>query len=128
MFLFDTCGLLWYTEDSKQLTPTAKQQCERVYEEGAFVSSISIWEIGLKIKKGKLDIGTNIEDFLRRVKLLNTIEIIPVDEKIWIESLRLTWNHSDPADRVIVATASIMNLPILTSDEKIRSFYGNIIW
>ena len=128
MLLFDTCSLLWYTEDPDKLSPTAKEHCEQVYENGAFVSSISIWAIGLKIKKGKLNIGTDIDDFLRRLKLLNTIEIIPVDEKIWLESLRLNWSHSDPADRVIVATASMMNLPILTSDEKISSFYGSIIW
>ena len=128
MMLLDTCGLLWYTEDPGKLSPTAKKKCEQIYHSGAFISSISIWEIGLKIKNGKLDIGTTIEDYLSRLKSLNTIEIIPVDENIWLESLRLDWEHRDPADRAIVATANLKQLPILTSDTNIRAFYKKIIW
>jgi PIN domain nuclease of toxin-antitoxin system len=128
MMLLDTCGLLWYTEDQDKLSATAKKHCEQIYHNGAFISSISIWEIGLKIKNGKLDIGTTIDDYLSRLKSLNTIEIIPVDEKIWLESLRLDWEHRDPADRAIVATANLKQLPILTSDTIIRAFYKKIIW
>lgn len=128
MLLFDTCGLLWYTKDPDKLSPTAREYCDLVYENGAFVSSISIWEIGLKIKKGKLDIGTDIDDFLRRLKLLNTIEIVSVDERIWLESLRLDWGNPDPADRVVVATASLLRLPILTSDKGMGAHYEKIIW
>ena len=128
MILLDTCGLLWYTENSEKLSPTAREYCDKIYDTGAFVSSISLWEIGLKIKNGKLDIGTTIDDYLIRLKSLNTIEIIPVDEKIWLKSLKLDWEHRDPADRVIVATAMLEKMPILTSDVAIREFYNNVIW
>jgi PIN domain nuclease of toxin-antitoxin system len=128
MVLLDTCGLLWYTEDPDKLSPAAKKCCDKIYDDGAFISSISIWEIGLKIKNGKLDIGTSIDDYLRKVYLFNTIKIIPVDEKIWLESLRLDWSHRDPADRVIVATAHLRKIPILTSDAVISAFYDNVIW
>jgi PIN domain nuclease of toxin-antitoxin system len=99
-----------------------------IYEHGAFISSVSIWEIGIKIKKNKLDIGTGIREYVRRLSLLNLIEIIPVNEDIWIENLALQWEHRDPADRTIVATAKIRHLPIITGDRIIRDFYTNVIW
>lgn len=104
MILLDTCALLWYTEDPDKLSPSALSHCERIIDDGAYISSISIWEIGLKIKRKKLDIGTTIEDYLHRLNKLNSFTIVSVDEAIWLSSLQLDWDHCDPADRVIVAT------------------------
>jgi PIN domain nuclease of toxin-antitoxin system len=128
MPLLDTCALLWYTLDDEKLSDKAKLACEQIPKAGGSVSAISIWEIGLKIKNGKLDINTNIEDFVYRLRKMGSIEIIPVDETIWIKNLTLDWSHRDPADRTIVATAILKNLPIITSDKIISSFYDNVIW
>ena len=51
-----------------------------------------------------------------RLKEIDGVRIISVDENIWLESLKLKWNHNDPADRVIVATARILDMPIVTDD------------
>lgn len=128
MLLLDTCALIWYTEDQNKLSVEASKECEMIPKSGAFISSISIWEIGLKIKNKKLDIGISVPAFLHRLKMLGTIEIIPVDEYVWLESLALEWEQRDPADRVIVATARLNNLPIITSDINIRKFYSKSIW
>ncbi|MCP4110473.1 MAG: type II toxin-antitoxin system VapC family toxin [Desulfobacteraceae bacterium] len=128
MILLDTCALLWWTLDPEKLSDEATDVCDRIYSNGAFISSISIWEIGIKIKKNKLDINTDIREYTDRVKALNIIEIIPVDEDIWVESVSLEWEHRDPADRTIVATAKLRNVPIVTSDRIIREFYQRVIW
>jgi PIN domain nuclease of toxin-antitoxin system len=128
MLLLDTCALIWYTEDENRLSSDAVKACDTIVKSGAFISSISIWEIGLKIKNKKLDLGISAQAFLKRLKMLGTIDIIPVDEDVWMESLALDWEHRDPADRVIVATARLNNLPIITSDLNIRKFYPKSIW
>lgn len=128
MLMLDTCAMIWYTEDAEKLSIEAEKACNTIDKSGAFISSISIWELGLKIKNGKIDIGIPITSFVHRLKMLGTIEILAIDEDIWIESLALEWEHRDPADRVIVATAKLNNLPIITSDSIIRSFYSNSIW
>ena len=56
--------LIWYTLDPVKLSENAAAACAKIPTKGAFVSSISIWEIGIKIKEGKLEIGTSLEDFL----------------------------------------------------------------
>lgn len=40
----------------------------------------------------------------------------------------LEWPHPDPADRTIVATASLNDIPIVTKDQIIREFYPQTIW
>lgn len=127
--LLDTHAILWWILDPDKLSTKAAEICNTLDRTSASLSSVSIWEIGIKIKKGKLDIGISIEDFTQRLKKLGFIRIIPVDEAIWIRNLSLEWDHTDPADRTIVATAQIENLPILTKDEAIHQFEGvKTVW
>ena len=128
MVILDTCALLWWTLDPDKLSEKANKTCAGIMQQGAFISSISIWEIGIKMKKGILKIGEDLNSYINRVKLLGCIEIIPIDEKIWVKNLSLKWKHKDPVDRTIVATAIIKNLPIMTKDKIIRKFYNNVVW
>jgi len=128
MIMLDTCALLWWTLDPEKLSDKAVKACKKISYMGAIISSISIWEIGIKIKKGKLNIGLSLTEYVDRLKSLDTLTIIPIDEYIWIENISLDWEHRDPADRTIVATARLKNLPIITKDENIKGFYRKIIW
>lgn len=120
MVVLDTHALLWWTLDPGKLAKKAAQACEKIEDEGACLSSISIWELGVKIRNGKLDIGMSIRDYAEKVKRLGCVEIVPVDDLTWLRSLELDWEHRDPADRVIVATALMRGLPVLTKDDLIR--------
>lgn len=126
--LLDTCALLWWTLDPEKLSLKAARACEEIERAGAFISSMSLWEIGIKIKNGKLDIGTSLQDYTMRLKKLDFLKIVPVDEVIWMENLDLKWTHRDPADRTIVATAKLNKCPIITSDEHMKAFYKRVIW
>lgn len=128
MMLLDTCALLWWTLDPEKLSDAATVACNGIPNNGALISAISIWEIGIKIKKGKLDIGMDLREYINRLKRLDILKIEPVDENIWVENVLLDWDHRDPADRTIVATAKMMNSPIITKDSVIRNFYPNTIW
>ena len=128
MVLLDTCALVWWTLDPERLSVKAKEACDNIKIEGAIISSISIWELGIKLKRGKLEINISLEEYINRLKQLGTLKIIPVDKTIWVRNLSLDWTHKDPADRTIVATAQLKNLPIITKDDFIRGYYPHIIW
>lgn len=128
LILLDTCTLLWWTLEPRQLSSTAREICAKISQEGAYISSISIWEIGIKMQKSVLDIGISLREYVQRLKTLGTIDIVPVDDIIWIENIMLDWAHRDPADRTIVATANIHELPILTKDKIILDYYRDAIW
>lgn len=128
MILLDTCALLWWTLAPDELSPKAKKACDKINEHGACISSISVWEIGIKLKKGSLHMDDDLNGYVNRLRLLGSIDIIPVDEQTWIKNLALNWNHRDPADRTIVATAMMKNIPIVSKDRIIRDFYKKTIW
>lgn len=65
------------------------------------------------------------EEFVRRLERSAVVELVPVDATIWLRSLAPTWEHRDPADRVIVATAQLKGVPLLTEDDVIRA--ANIV-
>ncbi len=97
--------------------------------QGGFASSISIWEIGIKIKRGYLELPLSLGEFVRRLETNSALEVMPVDTACWSRSVGLDWEHNDPADRVIVATALQKGVPLLTKDRVIRTFAGiRTIW
>lgn len=128
MIVLDTCALIWWTLDPENLSEPALKACENIYRTGGIISSISLWEIGIKIKKGTLDIGLTLEEYIQRLRQIDELEIVPVDEYIWAKNISFDWPHKDPADRTIVATAFLKNLPIVTKDNAIKHFYPHIIW
>ena len=92
------------------------------------ISSISIWEIGLKVKQGKLSIPLPVQEYVDNLNSVENVQIIPVDERIWLRNLELDWDHKDPADRTIVATAMLLSSQLVTSDGIIKRFYADTVW
>jgi PIN domain nuclease of toxin-antitoxin system len=126
VILLDTSALLQWSLDRAQLSQSARlaiQQADRIC-----VSSISFWEVALKAKAGKLLLPFTPREFLRRFESIDATQILPVTELVWLESVELDWKHRDPADRVIVATASMHGCPLAASDSEIRSFYPKTVW
>ncbi|MEL6458743.1 MAG: type II toxin-antitoxin system VapC family toxin [Cyanobacteria bacterium J06621_15] len=127
--VLDTCALIWWSLDPNKLTSAATKACEEMEKnKNGVVPSISIWEIAIKIKNKKLDLGVNFNEYVSCLKKSDVIAIVPIDEDIWFESVNLEWEHRDPSDRVVVALASINQAPIITADTEIRKFYSNVIW
>ncbi len=129
VIVLDTHALLWWTLAPEKLSSSAAEVCERMERDGGFASSISMWELGVKIRNGKLDLGFPFEEFVGRVEEGGVVELLPVDTSIWVRTATLDWEHRDPADRVIVATALQLRLPILTKDETMHG-YGAVqcVW
>ncbi len=126
MIVLDTSALLYWTLDPANLSQVARQiiaQADRV-----LISSISIWEIALKVKHQRLVIPLPISDYAERLQRLESLEITPVDDKSWLANLNLPWEHRDPADRTIVVLARQLNCPLVSSDPVMAVFYPNTVW
>lgn len=129
MILLDTHALLWWALDPSQLSARATAAVAQMEEQGGLASSISIWELGIKVKRGKLEMGISVEELARRIERSGTVELVPVDTTIWLRSLALPWAHRDPADRVIVATALLAGVPLLSKDAVLHAFEGvECVW
>jgi len=69
-----------------------------------------------------------LAEFAEGVAEIDGLEIVPVDTAIWIANIGLVWPHADPADRTIVATAQLRDIPIVTCDAMIQAYYPRTIW
>ncbi len=127
--VLDTCALIWWSLDRDQLSLSAQKTCEDMEtDKNGLVASISIWEIAIKIKNRKLDLGVCLDIYLEKLQQSDVISIIPIDENLWLKSVDLEWKHKDTADRIIVALAQQYHALIITKDQKIREFYPSVIW
>ncbi len=126
MIVLDTSALLFWTLHRERLSEAASDvisEADRV-----LVSSISIWEIGIKVARGGLSIPLSVQEYSERLERIARVEVLPVDTAIWLANLDLSWDHRDPADRTIVATAVLNVCPLVTSDRAIRGFYSRAVW
>ena len=129
MIVLDTHALLWWALDPERLSELAAAAIREMEKLGGYASSISIWELGIKVRRGKLQLPIAVEELARRMDRGSAVELLPVDTTTWLRSLNLEWEHRDPADRVIVATALMKGVPVLTKDDAIREFKGvNTVW
>lgn len=124
MIVLDTHALLWWALDPDRLSPAATASVREMERRGGFASAISIWELGIKIQRGKLDLGISIEELVRRIDRSAIVQLLAVDTTTWLRSLALVWDHRDPADRIIVATALLQGVPLVTADAEIQRFEG----
>ena len=124
MILLDTHTILWWIDGSAKLSRRAKAVIEKEHHEaGILISSISIWEIALLIKKERVQLTMDVGSWLARVESLSYIRFVPIDNVVAVKSVMLPQPfHNDPADRIIVATAREYGATLVTSDEKIRKY------
>lgn len=126
--ILDTAVLLWWLQDPTRLSRAARARLATVQFAPLLVSAVSFWEIGLKAQRGQLDLGDTFDGFMTRIESMSGLSILPVDLAIWRKVLALEWDHRDPADRIIVATAMQHHATLLSSDRVIRAFYKQTVW
>jgi PIN domain nuclease of toxin-antitoxin system len=123
MILLDTHSWIWWVDQQAQLSPAAQRALEKVTEKNpVLVSAISVWELYMLVKKGRLSLRTDPAHWVHQCELSPKIRFVPVDNEIARISVQLPMEvHEDPADRLIIASAISLGATLITKDQKIRS-------
>lgn len=123
MILLDTHIWVWLVCQSPQLTPRLQQLIQDHESDGLAVSVISCWEVAKLVEKGRLKLHLPVSDWIAAALGRPHIKQVSLTPEIAIEACNLPQPfHRDPADELIVATARLMNLPLLTVDSKILAY------
>ena len=123
MILLDTHIFVWWIDGNERLSDNYKDIIKSHENDGLGVSIISIWEIVKLHEKTRLEFSCPIEDWFKKALEYPGIKLLNLDLKIILESSQLPGNfHKDPADQLIVSTARIMRIPLLTMDKKILDY------
>ena len=122
--VLDTCTWIWLCSDPGRLSPAAREAIEKHRErDGAMVAVISCWEVAKLVEKSKLSFRMPVGEWLDGAVRLEGLRLHPLTPRICLESTQLPGVfHGDPADQIIVATARILEAPVVTADRKIRGY------
>ena len=126
MLLIDTHVLIWLKDKPNHIGIEAASRLESAMAAGeVWLSAISFWEIGMLVRRRKIEITVPLARW-RAELAARTIVEIPIDGLTAAQAGELDWEHGDPADRIIVATAMRLGLSLLTADRKILSWRGPV--
>lgn len=119
--ILDTHVWLWYLLDDPSLSAVFKQRLEENPAE-VFVPSICLWEALMLAEKGRIEVkgdspATVLMDLMRSCGFTS----VPLTNEIAVLSRTLAFQHDDPADRFIAATAYALQGELATSDERLRN-------
>ncbi|MEA2742357.1 MAG: hypothetical protein QOF90_344 [Acetobacteraceae bacterium] len=117
--LLDTHVLLWWDGSDPALPPRVHEVI-RARDNNVFVSAVSVWEIAIKRRLGKLTFHGPIAATIGG-NGFHELPILPIDGE---NAGDLEWRHADPFDRLLVAQAIRLGFTMLTADRSIRAFGG----
>ena len=119
--LLDSCAFIDIALNADSLTEHA---IDAYRKHDVYLSTASVWELGLKESLGKLDF-----DIRKAVGLLpeNGIKVVDISLPVTLLVNELPYHHKDPFDRIIIATAKLNEMAIITSDIVFSSYGLEVI-
>lgn len=130
MILLDTHAWIWHLAAPEELSKAARTAVENAPgHRQLLISAISIWELFMLVKKGRLELTLPPASFVTATNRDPRFRVIPVDERIARRSVELPDIHADPADRMILATAAELGARVVSKDGRFAE-YGlvPVVW
>jgi PIN domain nuclease of toxin-antitoxin system len=122
VIVLDTHIWIGYIDDPESL-PKAALEAIQSRREPVGISSISVWEVFMLERRGRLQLRIPVELWVEKCERLALFHFVPVDNTIARLAAGLPDPiHDDPADRIIIATALSRGATLVTKDRKILSY------
>jgi PIN domain nuclease of toxin-antitoxin system len=115
--LLDTHCLLWLLSDSDALDAKARKAITGA--EAVWFSEASIWELGLKWRKGKIAVQPRR---IAQQAMANGLSPLAIAFEAILVSSELRQEHGDPFDRLLYAQAKVAGWRLLTLDRTLQGF------
>lgn len=121
--LLDTHIFIWLMNGDHSLPKKSQELIENTRKNGTIsISAISVWEVAMLEQKQRIILNKPCFEWIKD-SLHYGIRLLALTPEIAIESCQLPgYSAGDPADRIIIATARIESLVLLTCDERILSY------
>lgn len=120
--LLDTHIWIWWLLGQPDLLRKERDALDATAaRELPIISAISLWEAQMLHAKGRLTLAVPFDRWLREAAAPDVVRVAPLDINVVlaVDALPARF-HGDPADRLIVATARVLDLPLATHDGNIR--------
>jgi len=118
--LLDTHVLLWAVLNDPRLTAAQRQA---ISDGELYLSSVSVWEIGIKHALGKLDVPPDLFDIARDAGC----RPLPISWTHAEAAAALPRHHDDPFDRMLIAQAHCEGLRLASSDKTLIAYEVDLV-
>ncbi len=92
-----------------------------------WISTISLAEIAIKVRIGKLPLPSQSSFYLQHIEELGA-KLLPVQAEHAFALFRLPLHHRDPFDRLLIAQAQVEGLTVVTVDPAFAAYEVSTIW
>lgn len=121
--LLDTCALLFIALGKGLAEPADETVGASAQNGSLYVSPVSAWEIGMGASRGRLKLPTEPLSFFNGFVGRFGAALSPLTPDILIHSSFMPGEfHRDPMDRMLIATARLKDMIIITSDGAILNY------
>jgi len=116
LILLDTHVFVWALMAPTMLSAAVRAAVDNTPERA--LSSASLYEIAYKHQIGKWPevsplINSDIDEVLRQAG----ITVLPADQRVMLQAGALDWAHRDPFDRIIVVSAAVHGVALISRDK-----------
>lgn len=123
MILLDTHVWVWWVNESSMVSKDMLRIIQEHQGDGLGVSIISCWEVAKLVERGRLELTMPVERWIEQALAYPEVELLQLTPRIAVESTQLPGEfHRDPADQMLVATARVHDIPLLTADNKLLHY------
>jgi PIN domain nuclease of toxin-antitoxin system len=121
--LLDTNAAIWLARD--ELKASASEKLDEAAGAGVatYLSPITAWEVGQLVSRNRLSLGTTPQHWFARILAMPNVHLAALSPEILIASSFLPGEPpSDPADRILLATARDLGATLVTRDRAILAY------
>jgi PIN domain nuclease of toxin-antitoxin system len=125
--LLDTHTFLRFIDGSARLSPSARELIE---DQGnaKLVSVASLWEMGLKISLGRLELAQPFEELIPAQMRMNGFGLLPLRIPHIAKIISLPFHHRDPFDRLLVRQCLVEGLSLVSVDPAFDKYSVHRLW
>jgi len=123
VIVIDTHVWIWWVDDDQRLKRAVRDMIDT--ERDVRVSAISLLEIATAVSLNRLVLRPSVKHWLHIAQSAEQIKVEPLTDELCLESVNLPGEfHRDPADRLIVALARVLDTELVTADGRILNYSG----
>ncbi|MBI2432132.1 MAG: type II toxin-antitoxin system VapC family toxin [Candidatus Hydrogenedentes bacterium] len=123
MILLDTHVWIWWVQGDSRIPAAFVEFLDRRPAHTTGVSVFSCWEVGMLSANGRIKLPCDPVKWTLGSLAYPGVILVPMSPEIAVGASHLPGRfHSDPADRLLVETARVLNCPMDTSDRQILAY------
>jgi PIN domain nuclease of toxin-antitoxin system len=124
--LLDTHVLIWWLEDADRLSARAASILAN-RQNAILISAAVGWELAIKVNLGKFKPSSILKGLERAIEQ-EAFSELPITLQAAVRAGLLPTYHRDPFDRILVAQAQSLSIPILSADATLDRYDVKRLW